>query len=217
MNVQGIVTITGANPTTGGVVVSGNVGPGAPHAHANVAISARPQGSTGAFSQVGAVALTSAQSSYAIGAKLGPGKWQIEATFADPGQVLAGTSAAVNVTVPSSSSPAPGSTTVHFAHVSVKNGAVTVTGTVKPAPTATGAFVGLLAAHTTKLKVSSTKKASAAAAALPRRAKVAVGKGKTTFTIHARLTRGFRWKLELEYVARPSKTSYSALRTITVR
>ncbi|HEU0317812.1 MAG TPA: substrate-binding domain-containing protein, partial [Solirubrobacteraceae bacterium] len=46
LNVQGAVTITSANPTSAGTVVSGAVAPGGPHAQAAVAISARPQGST---------------------------------------------------------------------------------------------------------------------------------------------------------------------------
>jgi ABC-type tungstate transport system permease subunit len=211
ISVQGAVTITAVSATIGGVVVAGNVGPAGPHAKGTVAILARPQGSTAAFTQVASAALATTQPSYAILAPLGVGKWTIEAFFQDPGQVLAGTSGAVNVTVLAAATPPATASTAKIKKLTIKAGALTVTGTVSPAPTASGAYVELLGRHTTKLSGGKTKIGK-----LSRLVKLTIKKGTTAFTIHAKLTRGYHWQLETEYVRPGHKAGVSKLNAINV-
>ncbi|HEY5195419.1 MAG TPA: hypothetical protein VIJ51_00160 [Solirubrobacteraceae bacterium] len=226
LSVQGAVTITGVSPTTGGIVASGNVGPGGPHGHATVTISARPQGSSAGYTQIGAaVGLAATQPSYAVAAPLAAGKWQVVATFADPGVVLPATSGPANVTVAATPSAPSAASTVKFGKLSVTKGELTATGTVSPAPTAAGAYVELVGRHTTKVKITpATKKAKKAGAStaaakkvvLSRLAKLTIAKGKTKFTIHAKLKRGYHWQLETEYVRPGHKAGVSKLSAINV-
>ncbi len=208
LNVQGAVTITSANPTSAGTVVSGAVAPGGPHAHAAVAISVRPQGSIAGFTQVGQVALAATQSTYAVTAALKPGKYQVEATFADPGQVLTATSAAANVTV--STTPVP-KASVSFTKRTVKSGALTVTGRFAPSPTAKGSLVELFGRRTAVLK--SGKKVPSK---LKRLVKLSIAPGTSRFTIHAKLTRGYKWQLELEYHKPGLRAAFSKLSSLNV-
>jgi ABC-type tungstate transport system permease subunit len=226
MGVQGAVSILAANPTTGGANVVGNVAPAAPDANATVTISARPQGSTGAFSPVGSTKLAAGAGAYALNVPLGAGTRQIEATYADGSQLGSATSGAASVTIPASTTTTPPSTrsasTVSYKSVKVKKGALTVTGTVSRAPTAKGAVVELFGLKTVKVKVNKAKskkkgkKASAAAASFPKVGSGSVAVGKRTFTIHAKLKRGYRWVLQLEYVRAGQTSSFSKLRSIDV-
>ena len=213
MSVHGAVSITSANSASGGALVAGGVAPGGTHANASVTILARSQGSSVAFNPVGTAALTATQSSYAVLARLPAGKWQLEASFSDPGRVLAATSGTVNVTLTAPAVPSLAAS-VSLQKVSVKKGAVTITGSVSPAPTATGAYLELLGRHTTKVKI--TAAGTSATGKLSREAKLTIAKGTTRFTIHARLKRGYHWSLELKYVRPHHKTGVSKLRTISV-
>jgi hypothetical protein len=98
----------------------------------------------------------------------------------------------------------PAAHTVSFKRVTVKQGHVTVTGSLKPAPALKGATVELFA-----LRATGTSGAS-------RVGKTTVGKSKTAFTIKAKLKRGFRWILQLEYVQKGQTSTYSGLKSINV-
>ncbi len=93
---------------------------------------------------------------------------------------------------------------VGFKRVKANRGALTVTGTLAPGPFAGGARVELFAVRTTgagaERKVGSTS----------------VGKGRTTFTIKTKLTRGYRWILQLEYLQKGQASSFSKLNAISV-
>jgi tungstate transport system substrate-binding protein len=210
LSVQGTVSIVGAKTSLTGAAVSGVVGPAAPDAHATVTISARPQGRLAAFNKIGTATLKAGQTSYAITSALKAGRWQLEASYQDSGQLLNGT-AFRNVTVPS----APKST-VSFTKVTVKRGALTITGALSRAPVARGAKVVLFAERTVKVKVTGTK-AKKAAVAFRQVAKTSIGTGKRKFTIKVKLTRGYRWVLQLEFVPKGQKSTRSKLRRVDVR
>jgi len=211
MSVQGAVTITSATPKTGGVVVSGAVGPGASHAQGTVSILARPKGSTRDFAQIGGVSLAPTQTTFAVTAALAPGSWHVEAIFRDPTQVIGGTSAAVDVTVPPNTKGF--SAPVSVKKVSVKSGAATVSGSLAAGPDVSGAYVRLLGRHTKSLKGS--KKATTTGP-FSRLSKLTIAKGSTKFTFHVQLKRGYRWALKLEYIQPGHKASFSKQSSIDV-
>jgi len=215
VSVQGAVTISSATASPGGVTVSGAVGPAAPDANARVNILARPLGSTGAYTEVGGGTLGAGQASYAISATLAAGKWQVESTYADPGQLIGATSSAFDVTSTASSAHS-----VSFKSVKAKKGKITVTGKLTPGPFASGAKVELLVLETTSVKKTKTTRhvatARIASVGLKQVAHTSVGTGKTTFTIKTKLKRGYRWILQLEYVQKGQTSSYSKLSSLAV-
>jgi filamentous hemagglutinin len=200
MNVQASVSITSANSSSGGATVAGKVAPGAPDANATVTVLARPQGSKGRFTNVGGETLAARQSTYAASASLPPGKWEVETSFQDPGQILGATSTTKNVTVLKST------TSASFGKVTVKNGKLTVNGTLSQAQTANGTQVKLFALST-----------HGASASFKQVGKATVRAGKTKFTIHAKLKRGFVYALQLEFVHKGEPSTFSRLRTVNVR
>jgi tungstate transport system substrate-binding protein len=202
VNVQGTVSISSATPSAGGVTVAGKLQPPAPDTHATVTILAHK--GTGRFGSITTTALTNGASAYATFAKLTPGSWQVEAAYQDPGQLLQAVSNVVTVVVP----PAKVTHALKFKRISSKKGKVTVTGTLKPAPSTSGAKIELLALRTVSKKKS---------VHLRQVAKTSLGKGKTTFTIRTTLKRHARWLLQLEYVQEGQTTTFSRVRTVTVR
>jgi ABC-type tungstate transport system permease subunit len=197
MSVQGSVSIASASARAGIVTVSGSIAPAAPDANAAVALLARPSGSTKSYSEIGAAPLVAGQSSYTISSPLAKGSWQLETSYTDPGALLAAT-ATSEVTVDNA-----GGSSVTLSKAKVSAGKLTLTGTISPDPIATGARVELFG-----LRSGSTKFTKLAAATL----KI----DQTTFTIKAKLRRGYHWILQLEYVQTGQRTSYSKLSTIDV-
>ncbi len=215
VTVQSGVAISSATLGPGGIAVSGTVNPAGLDANGKVTILARPAGSSGAFSEIGAAAIAQGQAGFAVAGTLGAGSWQVEATYSDPGQFASSTSAVANVTVPASA-PAHA---VSFKKVSAKKGKITVAGSLKPAPTTSGAKVELLALRGGKVSKSKSKKgvrARAAAASLHVVANTSVGTGKTSFTIKTKLSRGYQYILELEYVQSGQASAFSKLSTVAV-
>jgi tungstate transport system substrate-binding protein len=98
----------------------------------------------------------------------------------------------------------PSASSVSLKNATVKKGRLTVSGTVRPAPTASGAQVELLAVHGT------------GGGRLKEIAHTSVGKGKTTFAIKAKLKRGSRYALQLEYVQKDQPAAFSRLSSIDV-
>jgi tungstate transport system substrate-binding protein len=196
-SVQGSVSIASSGARAGIVTVSGSIAPGAPDANATVALLARPIGSTGSYSEIGAASLTAGQSSYTITSPLAKGSWQLETSYTDPGQLLAATATGV-VTVLN-----PGGSSVSSTKAKVDAGKLTLTGTISPDPVVTGARVELFA-----LRSGATKFTKVATATLKT--------GQTKFTIKVKLKRGYHWILQLEYVQPNQRTSYSKLSTIDV-
>ncbi len=212
MSVQGGVAITSAKPTTGGVVVTGTVGPGAAHAQGTISILARPKGSIAAFAQIGGVALAPTQTTFSVTAPLAPGSWQVVAVFRDPTQVIAGTSVPVDVTVPSTAKGF--SAAVSLKNASVRNGALSLSGSIAAAPNVSGAYVRLLGRRTQALTGSKKKTAGKT---FSRISKLTIAKGSTRFAFHVHLRRGYKWALELEYIQPGHKASFSKQSSISVR
>jgi ABC-type tungstate transport system permease subunit len=197
VNVQSAVTIASASSSPGRVTVSGTVAPGAADANAIVQLLARPVGSTGDYRNIGVESLATGSISYSIAGALAPGRWQLEVSYSDPGQLLGATSTPATATV-SSAVPSIG-----FKKVKVKGGVVTVSGSLGPAESAAGAYVELigLRAGSGRFSYLGTRSLSS---------------GQTTFTIKAKLKRRFRWVLQLEYVQPGQKTGFSKLQSIAV-
>jgi ABC-type tungstate transport system permease subunit len=183
----------------GRALVTGSVAPGTGHAKASVKVLARLKGSKRGYQTVATHRLSASDGNFAVLVALSANSWQIKVSYQDPRQVVASTSGTVNVTV----GAAPTSS-VSFGSLKVSNGALTLGASVRPAAPSSGAKVELLAFKT--------------AGGSPRfgdKATVTV-RGKTKVTLHAKLGRGFRWVLELEYIQRGQASSFSALRTINV-
>jgi ABC-type tungstate transport system permease subunit len=197
MSVQGGVTIASATPGNGSVTVAGTLTPAAPDANATVTLLARPVSSTGAYTQIGSASLAAGAKSFSVSAPLAKGLWQLEVSYADPGQLTAGT-ATSDVIVSSAGSA------VGFSKLTLKKGKLTLKGTISPAPTSNGSKVELLAT-----KAGSAKK-------FPVIAHKTLASGATKFTITVKLKRGHRWLLQLEYIPANSKAVFSKLRTIAV-
>jgi ABC-type tungstate transport system permease subunit len=214
VNVQGAVTISSTKGSAGGATATGVVSPGAPDSNATVEILARRQNSTEGFSQAGGTSLSSGQSAYAVTASLQPGKWQLETSYRDPGELSAATSRPVNVTVP------PNSTTVGFKSVKVRHGKLTISGKLSQASGAGGATVKLFALRTAALSGSHSVRRIVrvrADVSFPRVGKTSLGAGKNKFTIKAKLKRGFRYVLQLQYAPKGAPSSFSKLKTVAVR
>ncbi len=212
INVRSAVHIGSAHASSGGVTVSGALSPAALDNNATVTLLARKQGSSGKFGVIAQNSLARGQGSFAINGNLRPGSWQLEVSYQDGSEVLASTSTA-KVSVPNSS------TAVTFKTVKVNKGHLTLTGALSQAPSGSGAQVTLFGVRTVKLGKSSKAKRAAAnvSAAFPQIAKTTVKSGVKTFTIKAKLKRGFRWALELEFVQTGQPASFSKSRTIAVR
>ena len=207
MKVKGTVSITRKAPAPGGVAISGVVAPAAPDAHATVTILARRQGSRGGYRKIGQSSLRAGQRAYASTVSLKAGKWQVTAKYADPGQVVAASSSAAKVTVTAATS------SVRFKKVTARGGKLTVTGAVSPSPTASGARVELFALPTASIAKTAVAQPSVAFKVI---AKKSVKAGKAKFTIKATLKSGYRWVLQLAYVRKGQKSSFSKLSAINV-
>jgi tungstate transport system substrate-binding protein len=218
--VQGGVSIAIAQPYTGGLTVAGGVTPGAPDGNATVTVLDRQAGSTGAFSTLAVARLTAGETTYAVSHSLAPGTWQIEATYADPNQFVSLTTATKTVTVSQST------TSVTLKRATAKTGKITVTGTLSQGSATSGAKVELFALATTKVKITgkrakrSTSKpkvareivlARAAAVSFKQVGKTSVAVGKRTFTVKAKLKRGYHYVLQLEYIHSGQTSTYSKL------
>ena len=139
----------------------------------------------------------------------------------------------VNLTVQFPSTPTPGplpspvippppaaplklpSSSVSLKTLTVTNGALTATGVFSPAPTASGARIELFADReqklvTPKAKAKQPKKtAKAASTGFKVIATTSIATDKTTYTIKAKVTRGYRWAFQVEYVDPDRTASFS--------
>jgi hypothetical protein len=119
---------------------------------------------------------------------------------------------------------------VSIKKATAKTGAVTVTGTLSAGPTVTRARVELFAVATTKVTITKAKAkgkskakvvreivvARIAAATFKQVGKTTVGTGKKTFTIKAKLKRGYHYVLQLEYIHSGQTSTYSKLGSLDV-
>ena len=200
VTVQSQITKLVAKSLGGKALVTGSVAPGSGHVSALLTVLARVTGSK-RFKAVATDRLGTSDGNFAVVVPLAARRWQIEVKFKDPKQVLGTTSRTVKLTV----GAAP-SVSVSLRSLNVKNGSLKLAGTVTPATPPGGASLELLALKT----------AVGAPASFHVIAKPKVGAGKTKFTLKAKLERGARWVLELEYVQKGEVPGFSKLRTIDV-
>jgi ABC-type tungstate transport system permease subunit len=198
ITVHSKVTKLFARSLGGRALVFGSVAPGTGHVKATVKVLARRLGTHRAYRSAGSTRLGANDSNFAVAVGLPAGHWQIKVKYQDPHQVVASSSKASKLTV----GPHPG-TAVTLRSVRVKSGRVTVGGTLHPAA-APGAKVELLAFRTSH--------------GAPRFVRVASKVGhRTHVTVGARLKRGLRWILQLEYIDKGRAPSYSGLKAGNVR
>jgi tungstate transport system substrate-binding protein len=185
----------------GEALVLGTVAPGTGHVKATVTVLARAVGKNGAFKKVATDRLAATQGTFAVSVALAAGAWDVKVTFQDRGQVVPAGSRTVRVTI----GPKP-ATSISLRSATSSKGALRVTGAFTPAALS-GAKVESLGLNTTP--------------GAPARFKVlgstTLKTGSTKVAFHAKVKRGVRWVLQLEYLAPGQAPSYSGLRTVDVR
>lgn len=197
VSVTGAISIKRATPSTGGVSVTGSIGPAAPDANAEVDLLARRRGSKGAFKTIGSSALKTGAKTYAVNGNLGAGKWQIETRYRDGSQFTAATSRSRKVTVSGNI------VAVSFKKVRIKHGKLTISGVIGQPSATSGGKLTLFAQKSGSSKFKRAGKAS-------------IGRGKTKFTVKAKLKKG-TYVLQLQYSHKGQTSSFSKLRTVSVR
>ncbi len=197
LTLAGTVSIKRATASTGGVSVTGSMGPAAPDGNGVVDVLARKQGSKGAFKAIGSSSLKKGAKTYAVNGNLGAGKWQIETRYRDTGQFKTATSKPKNVTVSGNI------VTVRFKKVAVKKGKLTVNGAIGQPSSTSGGKLTLFAQKSGSTKFTQVGKAS-------------IGKGKTKFTVKAKLKTG-TYVLQLQYSHKGLTSSFSKLKSVSVR
>jgi tungstate transport system substrate-binding protein len=197
VTVGGTISITKATASTGGVSVTGSMGPAAPDGNGAVDVLARKQGTKGVFKTIGSSAVKSGAKTYAVNGTLNPGKWQIQTRYRNGSQFTTATSGTRNLTVSGNI------VTVSFKKVTIKKGKVTVNGVIGQPPATSGGKLALFAQKAGSKKFTRVGKAS-------------IGKGKTKFTVKAKLKKG-TYVLQLQYSHKSQTSSFSKLKTVSVR
>jgi ABC-type tungstate transport system permease subunit len=197
ISVHSAVTSLRVKSEDGKAVILGTVAPGTGHVKASVTVLARQNG-RGRFTKVATDRLGSTDGNFAVAVNRAPGRWQFEVRYQDPRQVVGATSKKVSATV-----RPRGASSATLKSATVSTGGLTVTVGVTPAGAGTVEVLGM--------------RTSGTSARFAQVAKATARNGKTTFTLRARLTRGYRWVLQLEYVANGRPASYSGLKTVNVK
>jgi tungstate transport system substrate-binding protein len=198
VTVHSAVTSLRVKSEGGKAVVLGQVSPGTRHVKATVTVYDR-KGSKGAFKKVATDKLSANDANFAVALNLAAAQWQFKVSFADSKAVVGSTSKTVKATI----GPKP-SSSLTLKSATVKKGALTLSGSVKPGAI-TGTKVELLGLRT-----------SGTSARFADVGKVTLKAGATKFTIRAKLKRSYRWILQLEQVRKGQAPSYSGLKTVNV-
>ncbi|HTX01036.1 MAG TPA: hypothetical protein VMD59_19795, partial [Acidimicrobiales bacterium] len=201
ITVHSAVTRLSVKSLGGQALVYGTVAPGTGHVKATLTVYGRKAAGNGKFKgkfkKLGTDRLSAGDANFASVVKAAKGKWQFEVKLADGKNIVGSTSKTVKATI-----GAKPSSSVSIKSAKVKKGALTITGSVKPATA--GAKVKLLGFRT-----------SGGAAKFGTLKTVTIKKGKAKFTVSAKLKRGYRWVLQLQYALKGA-TSYSGLKTLNV-
>jgi ABC-type tungstate transport system permease subunit len=182
------------------VLVVGAFAPAAADSRAKLTLMARRVGSK-RFRTIATGRAAAGDGVFALTAALAPGRWQVKVGYRDPGAVRSSTSRTVPVTI--GGAPAA---RVRTSKPRLNGGRLTLAGSLAPAAPA-GATVRLLGLRNT----------AGAPARLGRLATVGIASGHAKFTLHAKLRRGSRWVLLVEYMVHGRLAGASPLRTVTVR
>ncbi|MFZ0039676.1 MAG: hypothetical protein WAK93_00085 [Solirubrobacteraceae bacterium] len=194
--VHSAVTSLRVKSQGGKALVFGTVSPGTGHVKASVTVYDR-KGTKGKFKKVATDRLSASDANFAVSVNAKAGKWQFKVSYADSKAVIGATSKTVKATI-----AAKPSSSVSFKSAKVNKGALTVSGSVKPKP-GSSTRVELLGMRTSGVSDKFVEFG-----------KTTVKAGKTTFTIRAKVKRGFRTILQLEYLPK-GQTSYSGLKTVS--
>ena len=201
ITVHSAITQLSGRSQGGQALILGSVSPSTGHVGATVTLYARPSGSKKGYKKIATDKLAANDANFAVAKSLAAGKWQIQARYQDPKQVVAAPARTVTVTV-----GAKPNTSIKFGSVKVSKGALAVTGTIKPAAPKSGAKVEVLAMKT--------------AGGPPRfgeKTTVKVSGGKTKFTARFKLKTGYRWVLRLVNRQSGQSPSDTGLKTINVK
>jgi len=204
--VNGTAKITKTTTTTNSVTVSGTAGPAAVDSNAKVTLLARKKSSKGAFKTIGTKSVAAGKSAFSLTGKLALGAWTVKVQYADTGAFNTATSATKNVTVALAKGPK-----ISYKKLTVKQGTVTLTGTLGLAPKGTKATIRLFAHALNKLGQKGKK------AKFTQVAKATVKAGTKTFTLKHKFKRGYRYVLKLQFTHAGQKTTNSKYRNVVVR
>jgi hypothetical protein len=200
MTVNSDVTELDTTQQPGQALIRGTVSPGTGHVKATVTFLAKEAGSKKGFKKVATNSLAANDANFASVLKLAQGQWLVQVKYQDPKQVVAARVRTIKVTV-----GAKATTSVSFKSVTVKNGSVTVSGTISPAAPTSKATIEVLAMKTSGGPPKFGEKTT-----------VKVAGGKTKFTAHFKLARGYRWILRLVN-RQTGSTSDSGLKAVNVK
>ncbi len=203
ITVHSAMTQLTARKQGGQALIFGSVSPSTEHVKATVTIMAAKQGSKKGFKKIATDKLASNDANWAVAPKLASGKWLVKAKYQDPKQVVAANPRTIKVSVGGKPK-----TSVSFGSVKVakKSGSVTVSGKIKPGAVKSGATIEVLAMKTAGGPPKFGEKTT-----------VKVKSGKTKFTAHFKLKKGFRWVLRLVNKQKGQSTSDTQLKTINVK
>jgi ABC-type tungstate transport system permease subunit len=184
----------------GEALITGSVAPGTGHVRATVTVLARPAGSGGAFKTVAKLRLGATEGNFAVLVGLQAGRWQVRVGYQDPRQVVAASRGTVTVTI----APSQGSSAA-LRPARARRGTLTIAGSVAPAASGGSKveLLGLNASPGAPPRFGVLKTATLHA-------------GQRTLTLHARVKRGSRWVLQLEYVRPGQSAAFSGLRTVAL-
>jgi tungstate transport system substrate-binding protein len=202
VTVNAAITSLKSRSNGASAMVIGSVAPGFGHVKGTVTISGRPAGSKTSYKKLSTVKLQSSDGNFAAAPKLGKGKWQLKAVFADPKQVVA---SPVKTTIVTLGAKPKSSVALHSAKANGQT--VKVTGAVKPKPTAGGGTVKLLV----------LKAKNGARAQFNQKASATLKKGRTSVSLKSKLNGAGRYVLELKYQSKGSGTSYTQTRSVTIK
>jgi tungstate transport system substrate-binding protein len=199
ITVHSAVTTLRVLSRPGRAIVLGTVSPSIDHVKATVTVYDRANGE-GRFKKVATDRLGASDANFAVGVNVAAGTWQFEVKYADPKAVDGATSQKVKATIAATTAVG-----VTLKSAKVSTTALTVTGSVSAKATA-ATWVTLLGERT-----------AGTSARFVTLGTVTVKKGKTTFTVHAKLRAGISYVLDLEYAPKGVAASYSGLKTVSVK
>lgn len=182
-------------------IVLGSVAPGSGHVKGTVTVLARKRG-TKNYRKLTTYQLGSADGNFAVAVKLAAGKWQVQAKYQDPQQVVAAKVRTTTVTI-----GARPRASVTFKTVNLSRSSLTVAGAISPRASKGGVKLELLALRTT----------NGSAATFRQIATRSIRSGGTRATLHATLKGSGHWLLELESFRKGAPASFTKLRSVTVK
>ena len=202
VTVQSEITKLVAKSLGGKALVTGSVAPGSGHVKGSLTVLARAAGSKRQFKTVATDRLATSDGNFAVIVPLAARSWQIEVKFQEPERGPGGDLA------DGEGRGRPGAGGERQLALAEGRQRVAEAGGHRQAGSLDGRR---------ERRAAGAQHDRGQAGELPRDRNGEVGAGKTTFTLKARLARGARWVLQLEYLQKGGSPGYSKLRTIDVK